>query len=750
MGSLLNSYNPIVPAGPLGHAVTEAPAAPYYSAHATGLDDVFSRLWKGRAAIAISALLGTSLGLLLCSFQQRTYRSTALIEVGGTNDNLVNTRDVDPTVSSLNFGADSYLQTQIKIVESNTLLTKVIQRMQLEAHPELLRHEGLAARIYGAMRIAKPSRKVQMEDYIDWMKARLAIHIPAQTGMFEIAFEGPNPKIAADTVNAIVQEFIDNRVQARIQAGQATSAWLTQQIAELRNKVQRSEEAMQAYARSTGLLYTSEKDSIVEVQLRQLQEALSKAHEARVIQQSRYELLSTATPDSLPQVVDDQTVRDYSTRLTDLRRQLAEFRPVLAPGHYKIQQLQAQIAEVAGALDRKRQDVIGRIRNDFEAAQKQEKLLEDSYQAQSKLVREQSTKAVQYDVLKGELDANRLMYQSILQKVKEVGIASAMRASNISIVDSAKAARKPFRPNRNAYLSAGFGVGTLLGALLALVPPRRLRRADPPSIVARQLGLPELGSIPLVISRNGRSSIGTLRESKVSALTEPLRATMVSVLLTRDAGRSGHRPGVIVMTSCGRGEGRSTVSANLALAFTEAHHRVLLIDADVRNPHLARLLSLTDDRGLTDILSESRSIGSYGIEELAQPSEVPGLHLLAAGSAPAAAQGLLHSARMADLVWRVRNEFDVVIIDTAPVLTYSDARTLGKLSDGVAFVIRAGKTGPEDVWTAMLRLSEDGIPLLGTIANGRERSKVKGASEKPVRRRAARGALQSILEPDAE
>jgi polysaccharide biosynthesis transport protein len=684
-------------------------------------DDIVTRLWRRRAELFAFIISCTALALLLSVVQTQTYRSTATVEVQGLNDNILNTRDVDPTASSMPYAMEPYLQTQIKILQSESLIERVVDRLKLQNRPELVRHEGWLARIRRSVGLGGPVKKLQRQDLIDWATDSLSVRSPGQTRIIEISFEASDPKLAADFANTLVTEFNDRALESRGMSAQRTTEWLTSQLGELKSKVERSESEMQSYARTEGLLYAAEKDNLAEDRLRQLQESLSKAHEARVAQQSKYELVSTAPTDSLPEVLDDDVLKEYQMRLTELRRQLAEIRPVLAPGHYKVQQIQAQIAEMQNAVERERANILSSIKNQYDSAERREKILTDNYDGQVQLLSDQSQKAVKYSILKREVDTNRQLYEAMLQKVKEVGITAAANASNISLVDRAKAAKWPFRPKRAVYGAGGLGVGLFAGTAFALFPRRRQWRIDRTGDITRQLGIPELGSIPLIKAQTAPHPVELLSlHSKNHEVAECARAMLVSVLLGNRGAYDGRRPRMILISSCSAGEGRTTVAANLAVALAEANHRALLIDADLRNPRLHELFRIDNGHGISSILSETKSCDSYPLDQLGYSASVPKLYLLPSGPAEQRNPGLLHSGRAIEFVQKIRSAFDTIIIDTPPVLSFADARTLAKLSDGVVLVIRAGQTMPDEVTAALQRFAEDGTAVLGTVINGRE------------------------------
>ena len=194
---------------------------------------------------------------------------------------------------------------------------------------------------------------------------------------------------------------------------------------------------------------------MAEEKLRQLQEELSRAQAERAARQSKYELASTAPPESLPEVLDDKTLEEYQVKLTDLRRQLAELSSSLTPAHPAVKKVQAQVSTLESALEKERANVVQRIRNEFESAQRRENLIAANYAAQARLISEQAAKVAHYNILKREVDTNRQLYDSLLRDVQEAGVSSALRPSNIRVVDTAQPPMRPYRPSLVLNSAAG-------------------------------------------------------------------------------------------------------------------------------------------------------------------------------------------------------------------------------------------------------------------------------------------------------
>jgi len=698
-------------------------------------------LKRNAGKLGLAAVAGGVLGFLISLPQTPVYRARALLEIEPLNENFLNLRDVNPT-SPANGSIEYDISTQVEVLESRVLLEKVVASLELGERLDEIRAGGRLTKWKQALGLASSDVPPE-EQALEIAEENFSVAPSNKTRVVEITSEWPAPELAASFANELAETFIEHNLESHWQSTQRTGHWLQRQLSELRARLETSEKRLQTYARNTGLLFTADKESVAEERLRQLQSELLKAEAGRIAKQSRYELAKGAPQGLLPDILDDSPLTEYQKRLADLRRRKAELGATLTPEHYKVKQVQAQIDELEETIASERKQVVERIRNEYEAARRREELLAADYANQARLVSEQANKAIQYNIYKREVDTNRQLYDNLLQKVKEAGVASAIRASNIRVIDPAKPPRRPHRPNHALNAALGMLAGLLGRVAFVFVGERADRTIRQPGDSHHHLHLPELGVIPASTSvrlpRSGGGAGGELRRAEHSPLTaglnghgrgeeveliswrrkptlvsECFRAAVTSILFT---GSNGSRPRVLVVSSAVRGEGKTTVASNLAICLAEINQRVLLADADMRRPRLHRVFEVSNRRGLSSLLASREPLPRLEESGCVQPSEVPNLFVLPAGPPSHSISNLLHSTRVEELLARARNEFDAVVIDTPPMLQISDARVLGAMADGVVLVVRAGKTTRETARAAASRFLEDGTRVLGAILN---------------------------------
>jgi succinoglycan biosynthesis transport protein ExoP len=680
-----------------------------------------------RLTIFFMALLGVAAGLAISLIQTPIYDASDTLEFQSTRNNEP---VIGPGTDSGGFTPESYLLTQVKVLQSSTLRKRVITRLSKagfaytppDPFAKVRQVLGMAAAPPAPARTPPITTKIRVLD---------------NSRLIEIQASSPDPRYAAGFADAMAAEFIDYNMEAVWQSAQKQSDWMTRQLQDLRTKLEQSENQLQSYTQNAGLMFTGQgqEENVDDAQLRQLQKSLADAQADRIAKQSAYEIASTSTAESLPQVLDNGRLSEYQTKLADLRRQYAEQSSIYTPAHYKVAQLQAQITDLEATVRRERSNIVARIQNEFQGALRRERMLQSAYTTQMQRVTDQSRKAIYYSILKREVETNRQVYEQLLQKAKQVGIGSVATPTNVRVVDAAEVPLRPSKPDllRNALTGLGSGLALAFGFVVAGEYINRSVRA--PGEAPFHLRVPELGVIPSKSALTEQSLLPSILPAKNTAggetkpklelvtwqdrpslLAEAYRNALTSILAAHSKGR----PKVILITSAGHGEGKSSTVSNLGIALAEINQKVLVIDADLRKPRLHDIFNLPNTWGLSDLLREKSSLADCPLEALARKTEIDNLYVLPSGPGTVSITNLLYSSRMADLVKRVHLDFDITIIDTPPMSYLSDARVLGQLADAAILVIRAAKTTRDEARAAKQRLVDDGIRVLGTILNAWE------------------------------
>jgi capsular polysaccharide biosynthesis protein len=450
---------------------------------------------------------------------------------------------------------------------------------------------------------------------IEQVEKQLKVSAVPDTRIIEVTFDASDPAVTARFLNALTAQFIEENLESRLQMNRQTSDFLITQVDELRNKLQKSQGNLQAYARSNGLIYTGDKQVLSQEKPRELQTELSQAQADRVNRQSRFEIARNAAPESIPEALNDSNLRSMENNLVDLRKQEAEIAVNFKPEYSKRKMIHAEINSLESAIQNKRRVILLQLDNELKESELRESLLAASYAKQTRLVTDDSEKSIQYDMLHNEVDTNRQIYQVMLQRVKESSIASALKATNVRVVDPARTPLHPYKRILPINAAVGLLLGLMCGGAAVVIQSKTDASLQEPGDTGTLLGIPELGVIPAVSLNPGRNSLlfglstqeKQLRSSPLAGSTlakypnkisDSFRAVIASILFAFPRGRAL----VLVITSPGSGEGKTTASANMALTLANMGHRVLLIDGDV---------SLCSRRGECDpgIRSKTHDIG---------------------------------------------------------------------------------------------------------------------------------------------
>jgi capsular exopolysaccharide synthesis family protein len=693
-----------------------------------GVSDVVTILWRRKGVIAMITALGTLAGLIPGLVRPPVYRARTSLQLEGFNENYLNFRDVTPVSPVVaNASAEAYLQNQFKILQSESLAKRVAAKIWPNVGAPPAARVGILSRFTSSLRIWNAAPVAEEDRRLDELRKALTVRTSLQSQVLEVLYDSPDPALAARIANAFATEYITMNRETRWQGVQDTTEWLSQQIADLKTKLVKSGQELQDYGREAGLLFTTDQGSLALERMRQLQEALSRADAERASRQSRYEAAAHSASDALPEILDNPQLREFQSNLVGLERQASQLTALYTPSHYKVRQVNAEIADLKAVIAKTRQHILDRIHGEFESAQNLQRLIMQEYTQQGRMVEKQAERQARYDMLKREVATTQQLYDSMLQKVKEAGVASALRATNIRIIDPASPPREAYSPNNSLNCAVGFAMGLFLGLVVIVTQEHTDNRVRHPGDT-RLLNLREIGVIPSAAedpSLHESYGLRVLRQTSEplelvtwhhgpSLLAESFRGTLASILFSP---HQENPPGVLAVTSVDSMEGKTTVLSNLGIALAETNRRVLLVDADLRRPRLHKVFDVCNDRGLTDLLGGADPIAGAPIDALVRNTQIPRLDLMPSGPGVARVANLLYSKRLSEALDRFRADYDIVLIDTPPMSAFADARVLGRRSDGVILVVRSGKTSKAQIRATAMQFMEDRTPVHGAILN---------------------------------
>jgi succinoglycan biosynthesis transport protein ExoP len=681
-------------------------------------------------------------------YEKPVYRAKALIEIDKEDPSVANPQKL----FQLDGVTDDYLETQYKVLASDDLAERVIHQLGLDRKAEFL--PTTIAGPWNASTAAAPQTPTPtpadnaavpdplvQETVLKHFQDRLDIRPARRSRAVELRFDSQDPVLAARAVNAVVDNYIQKNFEAHLTAARKASEWLSQQLEDLKGKVEKSEEEMQKYAAGNDLLYLvrdkGDQESIVNQSVREIQEELTRAEADRFEKESVFRLVASGDYGSLPGVFDSKLMQDLTVRLAELQRDHAQLAATFTEDYPKVKEIQSQIVEIQGSLERERGRAAGKIRNDYFAALRREKLARQAFAQRQAEANQVAAKSVQYGILSREVDTNKRLYEGLLERRKEATVSAGLKSGNIRIVDPGTVPYKPISPNYPlnlglaAFLGLGLGVGM---AFLKEHLDQTIRYSDD---VFQFLGVPVLGVIPPFgarkggkhkgIARTDRESILGLAESrsaaagalieghprndlgshKASAFSEAVCDLRTSVLLSA----SGRFANSILVTSAQPGEGKTTVAANLAISLAQLGHPVLLVDGDMRRPSLQKYFPQRNSH-LSSYLG-----GEGAWQQMVYPTSFDRLHILHCGPVPENPSELLSSDRMRALLKESTATYRFVILDSPPLLNLADSRIVGSMVGATILVVKGGETPRQVVQYAESQARSVGTNVIGVVLN---------------------------------
>jgi succinoglycan biosynthesis transport protein ExoP len=671
--------------------------------------------------LIVTFLLTVVTVVTIASFKMKpVYQAAARVEIDKESQNMV------PFPDSNSFGeyedSENYIETQSKILQSETLALMTIKSLDLSRYPEF----GGVSNI-STLRDGPLSRRPAI---LGAFLGRLTVKRIPSSRLIEVQFEAEDSQLAATIVNVHLQNFVEQNFRSKYDATTQASNWLSAELEGLRIKVEKSEDARVAYERENQIWQIDEKQDITTQKLSDLSKAVTDAQTDSAQKEALYRMAISGNVDALPAARTSDVISNLIKHKSDLDEQYAQALGQYGPNFPKVSRLAEQQKEVERNLADARKVLVESVEIEFNTAKSRVELLQEALDKQKSESNDLAEKLVQYHILQHDAESNKQLYDGLLQKLKEAGITAGLRSSNIRVVDPALAPASPSRPQKARNIILAILVGLVGGIGLALLREYLDNTVKSPDDVEALTGLPSLAvvpSLPGLPSTQGRLSRLAREAAPQSAtgprvellsyiqpksqISEAFRALRTSLLLSQ----ADHPPQVILVTSALPREGKTTAAVNLAVTLAQLGDRTLLMDSDLRKPGIRRALNLTGGKevGLSSYLA-----GVSTLDEVLMPHPtINNLVALTTGPVPPSPADLLSSYRMREAITDLRHRFKFVVIDSPPVMAATDAVILSALTDGVLLVVRSGETPKEAFTRTRDLLAAVKCRLLGVVLN---------------------------------
>jgi capsular exopolysaccharide synthesis family protein len=673
--------------------------------------------WRILALVALVGLIATLYAYSL----KPIYRSTATVLVEGSRPRAGSTQD-ELYIAFTGATRDYYL-TQFEIIKSREFAERLVRVMALTRHPEFDGSQAprpwYAALKPGSGSVSSASSKAAGDESFDGVvnavMARTSLQPVRNTQLVKINFDSGDPELAARVPNTLATIYIVADLESRMEATRRTTEFLALQSEGLKEKLVQSERALQQYR---------EREKIVQVkgvslagasrQFEDLSSALVDARRKRADLEAAYEQVNAARQgkaadslESLPYLLRHPLVQGAKQGESEAERRLSDASKRYGPDHPRMVAAQAELKTARENLTRQINTVAQGVTKDYELARANEAAIERALGRAKGDIQSHNRKEFDLQSLERDVAANRQLYDTFMQRAKETR-AGEMQTPIARIVDEARPPKGPFGPNKQMIVSLAVLAALLAGVSLALLIERLNNRVKASHEVESKLGVRALGVLPITLSGPNEPLELMFSESNQNAFSEAIRTIRSSVLLS---GLQSPRK-VVLLTSSVPEEGKTTLATNLAFAFSQVE-KTLLIEADMRRPKIARILAQERNRpGLAELVAQGLPLA----ECVYQVPDSP-LFVLQAGRVPPNPLELISSPGMELAMERLKEEFEVIVMDSPPVQLVSDAVMLSQLATSVLFVVRADKTPYPVARHALSRLHRVDAPVLGVVLN---------------------------------
>jgi succinoglycan biosynthesis transport protein ExoP len=694
------------------------------------LSDLVRVLRRRTKTIITTVVIVFLLGASYCIVKTRRYEAMSDLAIYPEGSDALDMGDVTASIGGGGLDFDEKLETQVRILKSNSLAWSVISELRLDREPTFAGHRKFI--LFGPYVLPRVPEQIEKTDperqnqLLTKFSKSLTVQSIARTQAVEITFRDANPALAREIVNHLSGAYAQRNFVTRFNNTMKASDWLSGQLDQLKSKVGDSQTRLAKFQKETGIFGTDENDNLVLSKLDDLSKELTDAEADRIVKEAKYRVAQSGSPELIGTIVPDSVLPVLRGQEADLKNQLAQANTEYGPHYPKVVQMQNQMAQLEKSLQKEVADIQERFHTDYEASAAAENQLRASFEQQKQKAYDMSEGLSQYGILKREVESGSDLYEDLLKKLKEAGVVASLKAATIDVIDPATLPTKPVEPNIPLALALSVFLGLGSGVGLAFISENLDNTIRSTEDIEFLTTIPLFGWVPHIkLNQDSRAKgVGSMGKATTaeasnslpitvlrpnSQVSEAFRSLRTALLLTS----ARMPPKTILITSALPGDGKTTVTMNLATVLAQQGARVLLVDADLRRGLVAERLNIKPNFGLSGALAGA-GIWRDAVETI---PEAQNLFILQAGMRPPNSADLLGSSKMHELIEDWRAEFDHVIIDSSPCLAITDAVLVAQKTDTVLLVSRIAHTPRASLRRVADLLRSSNVHVAGIVIN---------------------------------
>lgn len=725
------------------------------------------RMWraikKRKLVIIVIAIIVTAVVTVEVFRTKSIYQASTTIEIGKENRTLVRSGDfvVQADESDDTYYVAMGMKTKIRLLQSRPLMEDVVVNLKLDQNPRFMdvttkksiweamttivgklrrqNDNGQATTAVAETPVAayegdgtrSRQESARLAPYVDVLSSNVNAEPLPDTRMLVISFAHTDPVLAADVVDNVAQVFIQRSFENKTEKYTNTSEWLNKSTRELKARVEEADKNLANYSAAHNIYSLEGKETLATDKLSRLHDQATRAQTDRMLKQSLYEEVKAGRVAQLPESFADPKTNDLLRKLGELKIEVSQLDVTYGPKNPKVVEKRQQIVAIEQQIGESRSGLEEKLKADYERAVRDEASLQSALNLAKSEAAQQNQAAIQFNILKQEVETTKSLYTDFLQKTNQARIQEHEQHNNMKMIDPPQVPVSPMGPNRLRTILIGFFVSLVAGVGLVFFLEYLDNTVKTVEDVSRYTQLPALSVIPSISGRklrllsggNGKKKTaaglglgngGRVRSDKLSVLdsrssvAEAYRVLRTSVLLS-----SVDRPPKLILITSGQpGEGKTTTVVNTAISLAQLGASVLIIDCDLRKPSAHKVLGVDQSRGLSTFLSRN-----VDIKDVIQKLPIANLSLLPCGPIPPNPSEMISSAKMKQLLATLSETYDHIIIDSPPLLKVTDPVILSTMVDGVILVVHGGKSTRDVVRRTRQELSIAGARIFGVVLN---------------------------------